>query len=1164
MIDPGKTKAQLLDELTRERQKYAALESNVQQYRRLLDEFPSMIFRLSIPDGHYEYVSQGALQVTGYSPEEIMNHPLYIREVIHPDFIPFFKQEWERILSGQVESLYEYKITDRAGNTRLMQQKNVLIRDAAGKPAFLEGIVTDITERRTADEELRKSRAFLYDLIEHSGALICIKDRKGLYEFVNQKWEEVTGLKRRDTLGRTDMELFPGPTGEQFHLNDLEAMKSGTVLEKEEILEDASGKRYFISIKFPVRDNKGTIHGLCGMITEITARKKTEDELRTSKERLSRAESISRSGHWEFDLNSKKVLASEGTRRIYGLPEGDWTIPEIQKIPLPEYRPLLDRALTDLISGCCAYNVEFKIKRPDTGDIVDVHSVAEYDNQRNIVFGIIQDVTERKRLEETLVKRDEILRLLTENMSDMIRVADMQGNNIYVSPSHFRGLGYKTEERFGRAGFDIIHPADVERVIGTFIDGIAANQPVRIEYRVKHADGRYVWLETTADALRDEKGEATAVVMNSRDISTRKQAEQALQESERLYRTFINASSDMVFLKDECLRNIGVNQALASFFGKPEGEIIGKTDFELMPQTAAEKCRETDLQALENQSTIISEETIGDQTYETLKFSVELGNNKIGIGGFIRNITARKQAEEELQRLNVFLDSIVENIPNMIFVKDARDLRFVRFNRAGEELLGYSRDDLLGKNDFDFFPRDQAEFFMDKDQNTLLKKEIADIPEESIQTRNKGVRILHTKKVPIMDGNGKPAYLMGISEDITDRKLAEEEKQNLAERLNRAEKMEGLGRLAGGVAHDLNNILGILVGYSELLRDSLPQNSSFKGYADNILQAGLRGSAIIQDLLTLARRGVAVSQVVDLNGIVADYLRTPEYEKLRLEHKKVNVHIDLATNLLKIKGSPIHLSKTIANLVFNAAEAISEHGEISVKTENRYLDTPVQGYDTMQEGDYAVLTVSDTGKGISTHDMGKIFEPFYTKKVMGKSGTGLGLAVVWGTVKDHNGYIDVRSIEGEGTTFTLYFPVTREEITKQVQPANSISYMGKGEFILIVDDMKEQRELAATMMKRLGYQVDTVAGGEEAVLYIKNKKTDLIILDMIMEPGMDGMETFRRILEIHPQQKAIIVSGFSENDRVRNTREMGAGTFVRKPYVLEKIGLAVRTELDKK
>jgi CheY-like chemotaxis protein len=216
----------------------------------------------------------------------------------------------------------------------------------------------------------------------------------------------------------------------------------------------------------------------------------------------------------------------------------------------------------------------------------------------------------------------------------------------------------------------------------------------------------------------------------------------------------------------------------------------------------------------------------------------------------------------------------------------------------------------------------------------------------------------------------------------------------------------------------------------------------------------------------------------------------------------------------------------------------------------------------MKEGRYAVLIVSDTGTGISANDLGKIFEPFYTKKVMGRSGTGLGLAVVWGTVKDHNGYIDVQSEEGKGTTFTLFFPTTEETPARVEKEVSLDSYLSNGESILVVDDILEQRELTMSMLGQLGYHVDAVSGGEEAIEYLKNKKADLIVLDMVMDPGLDGLETYRKIIETHPDQKAVIVSGYAESERVMKAKELGAKTFVRKPYILEQIGLAVRRELD--
>ncbi len=416
---------------------------------------------------------------------------------------------------------------------------------------------------------------------------------------------------------------------------------------------------------------------------------------------------------------------------------------------------------------------------------------------------------------------------------------------------------------------------------------------------------------------------------------------------------------------------------------------------------------------------------------------------------------------------------------------------------------------------------------------------------------------------PVLDEAVNVVAVIVNIRDITELKQAEKKKKRLEEQLSQAQKMEVLGTLAGEVAHDLNNVLSGIVSYPDLLLMQIPDDSPLRKALLTIKESGNKASAIVQDLLTLTRRGVPVKEVVNLNEIINEYQKSPEYENLRSFHPHIETETKLETDLLNITGSPIHLSKTIMNLISNAAEAIYEAGKITISTENLYIDRPVSGYDYVEEGDYVALIVSDTGTGISDEDIGKIFEPFYTEKKMGRSGTGLGMAVVWGTVKDHNGYIDIQSTPGNGTTFILYFPITRQKPAENDTAFSIQDYVSKGESILVVDDVKQQREIASTILKELGYSVATVSSGEKAVEYLSNNSVDLLVLDMIMEPGIDGLDTYKQILKLHSRQKAIITSGFSETERVKKAHELGVGQYIKKPYTLEKIGIAVRTELDK-
>jgi CheY-like chemotaxis protein len=252
------------------------------------------------------------------------------------------------------------------------------------------------------------------------------------------------------------------------------------------------------------------------------------------------------------------------------------------------------------------------------------------------------------------------------------------------------------------------------------------------------------------------------------------------------------------------------------------------------------------------------------------------------------------------------------------------------------------------------------------------------------------------------------------------------------------------------------------------------------------------------------------------------------------------------------------------NLVSNAAEAMPDGGTLSIQTASRTVDRSRGDIDIAKEGEYAVLIVQDTGTGISKGDMERIFEPFYSKKVMGKSGTGLGMAVVWGTVKDHSGFIDTHSREGIGTTFSLYFPVTREVPKAASAPWSLLDHQGKGQRILVVDDVAEQREIATAMLIKLGYRAEAVGSGEAAVDHVTHRPVDLLLLDMMMDPGIDGLETYKRILEIHPGQQAVIASGYTETARIREAQRLGPVGYLKKPYGLDKLAEAVKAAFGEK
>jgi len=399
---------------------------------------------------------------------------------------------------------------------------------------------------------------------------------------------------------------------------------------------------------------------------------------------------------------------------------------------------------------------------------------------------------------------------------------------------------------------------------------------------------------------------------------------------------------------------------------------------------------------------------------------------------------------------------------------------------------------------------------------------------------------------------------------ITNERLHQEieERKQAEEKLARSTRMESLGLMAGGIAHDLNNILSGVVSYPDLMLMDLSEDSPFRKPLKTIRESGQRAADVVSDLLTIAR-GVAIGkEVLNLNTIIEEYFSSAEHVKIETLNPSITFKTHLDSALLNTSCSSSHIKKSLLNLVANASEAVEGRGSVVISTMNRYLDESLTGYEDVREGEYAVLSVSDNGPGIFPQDLEKIFEPFYTKKAMGRSGTGLGLAVVWNTVQDHKGHINVKSSE-EGTIFELYFPITRDELTAEREQIPFEAYVGHGEMILVVDDQEDQRKIACELLTRLGYRAESVSSGEEAIEYLEKHSVDLIVLDMIMPNGINGRETYERAVKIHPKQKAIIASGFSKTEDVKEAQKLGAGKYIKKPYTLEKIGIAIRDELKK-
>jgi len=517
---------------------------------------------------------------------------------------------------------------------------------------------------------------------------------------------------------------------------------------------------------------------------------------------------------------------------------------------------------------------------------------------------------------------------------------------------------------------------------------------------------------------------------------------------------------------------------------------------------------------------------------------------------------SRQQAKEEaavsaLRESENFLETVIENIPHMIFVKDAKDLRFIRFNRSGERLLGYDRKEMIGKNDHDIFSKNDADFFTRTDRDAIKQGVLCEIAEEEVHTRQKGRRVLHTKKIPLMDESGEPRYLIGISEDITERKRTEAQ-------LRQAQKMESVGTLAGGIAHDFNNILFPIIGMSEILTEDLSKGSLEHENAQEILKAGKRGRNLVNQILAFSRRSETKIIPLHIQTILQDVLKL--MRSTIPANIKITQHIKSDCGLVNANSTQIH--QIAMNLITNAYHAVeSTNGKISVTLEETMLEKEDMPVDDLLPGMYATLSVSDTGEGIDPEALNKIFEPYFTTKEQGK-GTGLGLAVVYGIIKEYGGRIKVDSQVGVGTTFKVYFPLM-EKNTKPLSTETLKTSPTGSERILLVDDEEAILKVEKQMLERLGYRVTELNNGLEALKIFTATPFafDLVVSDMNM-PHMTGDRLARNLITIRPDIPIIICTGYSEGFDQGKAESVGAKGFLMKPIIKSEMAKMVRKVLD--
>jgi two-component system cell cycle sensor histidine kinase/response regulator CckA len=765
----------------------------------------------------------------------------------------------------------------------------------------------------------------------------------------------------------------------------------------------------------------------------------------------------------------------------------------------------------------------------------------------------------RARPEIEALRRSEVrFRSLIEHGMDLISIIGADSRFRYASPAITRLLGYGPTELIGQVGFDYLHPDDRARVQAAFTNALSGGAPeIREEFGFRHKDGSWRYFESVVTNLVHEPT-VGGLVINSRDITERRKAEETLRWEQFLMGTLMDSIPDSIYFKDAQSRFLRVNQAFAHWcrLGDP-AEAVGKTDFDIFAREHAEAALRTEQEIMRTGRPVVDleeEETWPDRPstwVSTTKMPLrDAAGGVIGTFGISRDITERKRAEELLRRSEADYRDLVEYAPLGIY-RSTPQGRFLTVNPALVRMLGYASPEELLRLDV------ARDVYADAEDRARLLVQFEgrdEVRAEAEWKRKDGALVAVRLNVRMIR---RPAAEIecfeGLVEDVT-------QQRSLENQFRQAQRMEAVGRLAGGVAHDFNNVLTAITGYSDLLLEDLGPEDPKRSDVQEIRVAAQRAAALTRQLLAFSRKQVFQSRVLDLNTTV----QTLDKMLRRLIGEDVKLECALAGGLGAVRADPAQMEQVILNLAVNARDAMPSGGRLTIETANVDLDeTYAREHAGAVPGAYAMLAVSDTGIGMDAETRLHIFEPFFTTKEQGK-GTGLGLSTVYGIVKQSGGYVWVYSEPGRGSTFKIYLPrvdepVEAAELTPAAQPA-----VGGGETVLLAEDDASVRNIVAEVLTEKGYRVLRAPDGQAALEMARAHQGDLqlLVTDLVM-PGMTGRELAEALAAVRPSVRVLYMSGYTDDAVVRHGVLAEGMPYLQKPFAPDALAHKVREVLDR-
>ena len=1139
-----------LQDITKRKQAEEALRESQERFRAIAETAKDSIFTKDL-ERRYTYVNRAMTELFDCRPEDLIGKTP--EEIFDPKSAKIVAEVDAVALKGgtadQVRSL------PIGGREYVFHTVQVPLRKIDDEISGICGIVRDITDQKLAEEKLRESEELLGAMARnYPNSYISIIEKDLTVGFTAGQEFRKLNLDPNSFIGLSLDQVF-GSDAPFVKEQYLKAFAG-----EEVSFELFVNNQHQLYKAVPLMNERGEIVQILAVVENITDRKRAEKALKESEDALKSIFLAAPVGIGlvidrvilrvnericEMIGYSQEELIGQNARILYPTTE------DYEYVGREKYRQIAEKGIG---------TVETRWQRKD-GAIIDVllssSPINPDDHAVGVTFSAL-DITDRKRAEEALRTERDMLQGLMDGLATTGIGVDVVGVDYTIL--HQNKLLMDTfGDLSGKLCYKNYIGLDTPCINCPMAETIKSRKVERVE--MSGSDGRLY--EVLSAPLPSPDGTIDKAIEVVIDITERKLAEEALVASERNYHEIFDASDDAIVVHDlETGEIVNVNKRMCEMFGYTLEEALRLETVDLSqgdPPFSKDDAAKWIQRAAEE----------GPQRFEWLcrksngeLFWAEVLLQRATIGGVERimatdrDITDRKQAEEKLADSYRFLQTVLDNMPSPVFYKDAKGV-YLGCNLEFEKFLGKSRSEIVGKTVYEVAPKKLAETYQSADERLLEDRGIQQYDSKVKHADGTDRDVLFHKAV--FDGpDGEPAGIVGVMIDMTERKMAEDERVKLEEQLRQSQKMESIGRLAGGVAHDFNNLLTGINGYTEIIIGGLDPYDPMRKDMEEILRAGERAAALTNQLLAFSRKQVISPKVIQPNEI----LDRSQKMLRRIIGEDVDLLFVPDKDLGRIKADPAQIDQVLVNLAVNARDAMRDGGKLTIETQNVALD---EGFCKihigLKPGDYVMLAVTDTGHGMDKQTRENIFEPFFSTKPKDQ-GTGLGLATVYGIVKQNNGFISVYSEVDVGTTFKVYFPRELEEADSLVEDKLTDLPMGK-ETILLVEDEEMVRRLAQRILERQGYKVIGVADGGKAYLACtKHKDTiDLLLTDVIM-PTMNGRELHEKLLELKPGLKVLFMSGYTENV-IAHHGVLGEDTqFIQKPFTIDVLAHKVREVLD--